>query len=284
DFPLEYKDAVALTSTEALSLGKTAAFEEVKNGVNSSAQDRLNSVQVNQTQLAAIKNGSNQGGTYPLTYTLTKDGKTVEVRIQVTVAQDLTTVNAHNSTLYVGDTWTAADNFDSAIDKEGESVPFADVTVSGTVNTSVAGTYPVTYTYNGVSKTMQISVKDNLTAVNAHDSTIYTGDTWNAADNFDSALDKDGNPVDFADVTVTGSVNTNQAGPTNITYTYDGISTTIVVTVKENKSGISAHDSSIYVGDNWTAADNFDSAFDKDGNPVAFQDVKVTEKPTVNTN
>ncbi|WP_338671838.1 bacterial Ig-like domain-containing protein [Listeria seeligeri] len=284
DFSLEYKDAVALTSTEALSLGKTAAFEEVKNGVNSSAQDRLSSVQVNQTQLTAIKNGSNQGGTYPLTYTLTKDGKTVEVRIQVTVAQDLTTVNAHDSTLYVGDTWTAADNFDSAIDKEGESVPFADVTVSGTVNTSLAGTYPVTYTYNGVSKTIQIIVKDNLTAVNAHDSTIYTGDTWNAADNFDSALDKDGNPVDFSDVTVTGSVNTNQAGSANVTYSYDGISTTIVVTVKENKSGISAHDSSIYVGDNWTATDNFDSAFDKDGNPVAFQDVKVTEKPTVNTN
>ncbi|MBF2664589.1 bacterial Ig-like domain-containing protein [Listeria seeligeri] len=284
DFSLEYKEAVALTNAQALTAGETAAFEEVKDGVNSSAQDRLSLVEVNATQLNAIKNGSNQGGTYPLTYTITKDGKTAEVTIQVTVAQDLTAVNAHDSTLYVGDTWTAADNFDSALNKDGNTVPFADVTVSGTVDTNTAGTYPVTYTYNGVSTTIQVTVKDKLTAVNAHDSTIYTGDTWAAADNFDSALDKDGNPVAFADVTVTGTVDTTKAGTNDITYTYDGVSTTITVTVKENKEGISAHDASIYVGDTWTAADNFDSAFDKDGNPVAFEDVQVTEKPTVDTN
>ncbi|MBC6296735.1 DUF5011 domain-containing protein [Listeria sp. FSL L7-1517] len=284
DFSLEYKEAVAVTDAKALSLAKIAAFEEVKSGVNSSAQDRLSLVQVNQTQLNAIKNGSNLGGTYPLTYTLAKDGKNVEVTIQVTVAQDLTTVNAHNSTLYVGDNWTAAANFDSAINKEGNTVAFNDIVVTGTVNTSVAGVYPVTYTYNGVSTTVQITVKEILTAVNAHDSTIYTGDTWSSADNFDSALDKDGNTLDLADVTVTGTVDTNQAGTNQVTYTYDGVSTTITVTVKENKSGISAHDSAIYVGDNWTAKDNFDSAYDKDGNPVAFEDVKVTEKPIVNTN
>lgn len=283
DFSLSYKEAVALTNAQGLDLAKTAAFEEVKSGVNSSAQDSLSLVQVNQTQLNAIKNGSNLGGTYPLTYTVTKDGKTAEVTIQVTVAQDLTEVNAHDSTLYVGDTWTAADNFDSALNKDGNTVPFADVTVSGTVNTSVAGTYPVTYTYNGVSKIINVTVKDKLTAVNAHDSSIYTGDTWTAADNFDSALDKDGNPVTFADVTVTGTVNTTQAGTNTITYTYDGVSTTITVTVKEDKEGISAHDSTIYVGDAWTAADNFDSAFDKDGNNVALTDVTVTENPTVDT-
>ncbi|EEO1139050.1 hypothetical protein G6J35_002831, partial [Listeria monocytogenes] len=70
-------------------------FEEVKNGVNSSAADRLSSVQVSQTQLTAIKNGSNQGGVYPLTYKITKDSKTVETTIQVTVAKDLTAVAAH---------------------------------------------------------------------------------------------------------------------------------------------------------------------------------------------
>ncbi|MGC9268221.1 bacterial Ig-like domain-containing protein, partial [Listeria ivanovii] len=176
DFSLEYKEAVSLTNTQALDLAKTAAFEEVKNGANSSAVDCLNLVQINQIQLSAIKNGSNQGGTYPITYTITKDGKKVEVSIQVTVAQDLTTVNAHNSTLYIGDTWSATDNFDSAINKEGNSVAFTDVTASGTVNTSVAGTYPVTYTYNGVAATIQVTVKENLTAVNAHDSVIYTGD------------------------------------------------------------------------------------------------------------
>ncbi|MBC1374833.1 LPXTG cell wall anchor domain-containing protein [Listeria sp. FSL L7-1699] len=284
DFSIEYKEATALTKAQALTLAKTAAFEEVKDGVNSSAEDRLDQVQVNQAQLDAIKNGSNQGGVYPLTYTITKDSKTVSVTIQVTVAKDLTAVNAHDSTIYVGDTWDAEDNFDSATNKEGDTnVAFSDVTVTGTVNTAVAGSYPVTYTYNGVSKKINVTVKAKLTAVNAHDSTIYTGDTWNAGDNFDSALDKDGNSVAFADITVAGTVNTNQAGTNTITYSYDGVSKTITVTVLENKEGISAHDSTIYVGDAWNAKDNFDSAFDKDGNAVDLEDVTVTEKPTVDT-
>ncbi|WP_323170691.1 bacterial Ig-like domain-containing protein, partial [Pantoea agglomerans] len=80
---------------------------------------------------------------------------------------------------------------------------------------------------------------------------IYTGDTWNAEDNFDSALDKDGNSVVFANVTVAGNVNTTEAGTNTITYSYDGGSKTITVTVLENKEGISAHDSTIYVGDAW---------------------------------
>lgn len=284
DFSLEYKEATELTKAQALTLAKTAAFEEVKDGVNSSAEDRLDQVQVNQTQLDAIKNGSNQGGVYPLTYTITKDSKTVSVTIQVTVAKDLSAVNAHDSTIYVGDTWDAEDNFDSATNKEGDNnVAFSDVTVTGTVNTAVAGSYPVTYTYNGVSKKINVTVKAKLTAVNAHDSTIYTGDTWNAGDNFDSALDKDGNSVTFADITVTGTVNTNQAGTNTITYSYDGVSKAITVTVLENKEGVSAHDSTIYVGDAWDAKDNFDSAFDKDGNAVDLEDVTVTENPTVDT-
>ncbi|EDO1202055.1 LPXTG cell wall anchor domain-containing protein [Listeria innocua] len=284
DFSMEYKEATDLTKAQALTLAKTAAFEEVKDGANSSAEDRLDLVQVNQTQLNAIKNGSNQGGVYPLTYTITKDSKTVSVTIQVTVAEDLTAVNAHDSTIYVGDTWEAKDNFDSAANKEGETnVAFSDVTVTGTVNTAVAGSYPVTYTYNGVSKKINVTVKDKLTAMNAHDSTIYTGDTWNARDNFDSALNKDGNSVAFADITVTGNVNTNQVGTNTITYSYDGVSKTITVTVLENKEGISAHDSTIYVGDAWDAKDNFDSAFDKDGNAVDLEDVTVTQKPTVDT-
>ncbi|EIP1891967.1 bacterial Ig-like domain-containing protein [Listeria monocytogenes] len=281
DFTMTYQDSVALTDAGSMNLGKTAAFEEVKSGVNSSAEDRISSVKVDQAQLDAIKNGPNTGGTYPLTYSVTKDGKTAEVTIQVTVTADLTTIDAHDSTIYVGDKWTAEDNFDNALNKTGDTVAFADVTVSGSVDTEVAGTYPVTYSYNGVSKTINVTVKDKQSAVNAHDSVIYTGDTWKAEDNFDSALDKDGNSVDFADITVSGTVDTTKAGENEITYTHDGVSTTITVTVKENKEGISAHDSSIYVGDAWKAEDNFDSAFDKDGNVVAFNDVTVTEKPTV---
>ncbi|MBC2186162.1 DUF5011 domain-containing protein [Listeria sp. FSL L7-0253] len=284
NFTLEYKDALALTEAQAVTKAKTAAFEEVKNGVNSNAQDRTNVVKVDETQLKAIQNGPNQGGTYPLTYTLEQDGKEVEVVIQVKVEKDLTIVNAHDSKIYVGDSWRAADNFDSALNKEGEAVAFADIVVTGSVDTTTAGTYPVSYKYNDMVTTINVTVKDNATEVNAHDSTIYTGDTWSAKDNFDSAADKDGNPITFDKITVTNTVNTTQAGTYPITYTYAGEAKTITVTVKENKKGINAHNATIYVGDSWTAEDNFDNAVDKDGDPVAFSEVSVTETPAVNTN
>ncbi|WP_301390024.1 bacterial Ig-like domain-containing protein, partial [Enterococcus entomosocium] len=123
-----------------------------------------------------------------------------------------TAVKVHDSTLYIGTEWKAEDNFDSAIDKDGNPVDFADVTVEGTVDTSKTGTYEVSYSYEGVTSVATITVKAIQTAVNVHDSTLYIGTEWKAEDNFDSAIDKDGNPVDFADVTVEGTVDTSKTG------------------------------------------------------------------------
>lgn len=282
DFTLEHKEAIDLSETEATNLAKAVAFEEIKTGVLSSAQDSTDSLQVDENQLKAIQEASNLGGTYPLTYQVTKDGQTAEVIIQVTVEKDLTVINVHDSILYVGDAWTASDNFDSALDKTGEILPFAAIQVAGSVDTTTAGIYSVNYSYQGMTKTAKIEVKDNLTEVNAHDSIIYTNDTWSAADNFDSALNKTGNALSLSDLTVTGTVNTKQAGTYTVTYKYENVEKTITVTVKENKKGVNGHNSTIYVGDSWTAEDNFDNAVDKDGNPVAFADVKVKEDPSVN--
>ncbi|MDK4451210.1 bacterial Ig-like domain-containing protein, partial [Enterococcus casseliflavus] len=194
----------------------------------------------------------------------------------ITVKANQTAVNVHDSTIYVGDTWHAEDNFDSALDKDGNPVAFQDVTVEGSVDTNTSGTYQVNYRYDGVTSTATITVKANQTAVNAHDSTIYVGDNWEVEDNFDSALDKDGNSVDFQDLAVDASkADTSKAGSFEVTYTYDGITSKAIVTVKEKQTAVNVHDSTIYLGDSWQAEDNFDSALDKDGNSVAFQDLTV---------
>ncbi|WP_415623767.1 bacterial Ig-like domain-containing protein, partial [Listeria welshimeri] len=109
------------------------------------------------------------------------------------------------------------------VDKDGNSVDFADVTVEGTVDTSKAGTYEVKYSYEGVTSVATITVKTIQTAVNVHDSTLYIGTEWKAEDNFDSAIDNDGNPVDFADVTVEGTVDTSKAGTYEVSYSYEGV-------------------------------------------------------------
>ena len=186
------------------------------------------------------------------------------------------TVDAHNSTLYTGEAWTAQDNFDSATDKLGNPVTFNGVQVTGTVDTTQPGKYKITYTCDDAQKEIEVTVLQNQTRVDAHDSTLYTGDTWNAQNNFDSAKDRDGNPVNFQDVQVTGSVDTTQPGKYKVTYSYGGVQKEIEVTVLQNQTRVDAHNSTLYTGDSWNAQDNFDGAKDKAGNPVNFQDVQVT--------
>ena len=71
--------------------------------------------------------------------------------------------------------------------------------------------------------------------ITAHNSTIYAGDNWNPIDNFDSALDHEGNPLDFSKITVTGTVNTSQPGVYPIVYRYEGLEEKVEVTVVEGK-------------------------------------------------
>ncbi|EAC8464484.1 BspA family leucine-rich repeat surface protein [Listeria monocytogenes] len=72
-----------------------------------------------------------------------------------------------------------------------------------------------------------------LLEVNVQDSVLMVGDTWNPEDNFLSALDSAGDPVDFKDITVTGSVDTTQPGVTTVDYSYGGMTSTATITVLE---------------------------------------------------
>ncbi|MFS1032787.1 bacterial Ig-like domain-containing protein [Enterococcus casseliflavus] len=232
-----------------------------------------NDVALSDLTVDVSKADTSKAGSFEVTYAY--DG-VISTAI-ITVKEKMTAVNVHDSTIYVGDNWEAKDNFDSALDKDGNSVDFQDLTVDASkADTSKVGSFEVTYTYDGVTSTAIISVKEKMTAVNVHNSTIYVGDNWEAEDNFDSALDKDGNDVDFSALTVDASkAETNKAGTFEVTYTYDGVTSIAIITVKEKMTAVNVHDSTIYVGDNWEAEDNFDSALDKDGNDVALSELTV---------
>ncbi|MGX7420732.1 bacterial Ig-like domain-containing protein, partial [Carnobacterium gallinarum] len=162
-----------------------------------------------------------------------------------------------DSSIYIGDKWEAKDNFISAKDKDGNVLDFADITVDASqVDINQAGTYEVKYSYGGLTSHAKVTVKDKQTVINVHDSTIYVGDTWKAEDNFDSALDKDGNIVNFEKLTVDASqVDINQAGTYEVKYSYGGLTSHAKVTVKDKQTVINVHDSTIYVGDTWKAED-----------------------------
>ncbi|ECB9580687.1 cell surface protein [Listeria monocytogenes] len=84
-----------------------------------------------------------------------KDAQTVTYVYQAVPA----TIKAHDSTIYVEDKWSAEDNFDSAVNSVGAAVSFDDVEVEGTVDTTKAGVYPVTYSFAGESVTINVTVK-----------------------------------------------------------------------------------------------------------------------------
>lgn len=71
-----------------------------------------------------------------------------------------TSVQVKDSQLSLGDLWQAKDNFLGATNREGDEVSFEAVTVTGSVDTTRAGIYEVTYTYDGVSAKARITVKE----------------------------------------------------------------------------------------------------------------------------
>ncbi|MBC1929017.1 BspA family leucine-rich repeat surface protein [Listeria innocua] len=88
-------------------------------------------------------------------------------------------------------------------------------------------------TYDGSTMADTYVWQPMLIEVNVQDSVLMVGDTWNPEDNFLSALDNAENPVDFKDITVTGSVDTTQPGVYQVEYSYGGMTSTATITVLE---------------------------------------------------
>jgi LPXTG-motif cell wall-anchored protein len=221
---------------------------------------------------------TNAGGVYEITY---KNGSLSETA-KVTVKENKATLKVKDSTLYVGDKWTAADNLVTATDKEGNMLTVSDLEVEGNVNTNAGGVYEITYKNGSLSEIAKVTVKENKATLKVKDTTLYVGDKWTAADNLVTATDKEGNMLTVSDLEVEGNVNTNAGGVYEITYKNGSLSETAKVTVKENKATLKVKDTTLYVGDKWTAADNLVTATDKEGNMLTVSDLEV--EGNVNTN
>ncbi|WP_404997515.1 bacterial Ig-like domain-containing protein [Enterococcus gallinarum] len=211
-------------------------------------------------------------GSYQVTYT----NGTAKAVATITVVSDQATVVAKDSTLYVGDSWQAEDNFVSVTDKDGKAVSLANVTVTGTVDTTTPGKYEVSYRNGKVEAIATITVLADQTSVKAKDSTLYVGYTWQAEDNFVSATDKQGNNVTFSEVTVSGDVDTSKAGSYQVTYKNGNAESVATITVVSDQATVVAKDSTLYVGDTWQAEDNFVSATDKEGKTLSVAELDIT--------
>ncbi|WP_288847029.1 bacterial Ig-like domain-containing protein [uncultured Fructobacillus sp.] len=171
-----------------------------------------------------------KAGIYPVTYSYTdSQGNTVSQTAHVTVLASPTAIKVHNSQLTAGHkaTWSAKDNFDSAEDDQGRPLPLDQIQVTGKVDASRVGTYPITYTYtdslgNTVSQTAQVAVVPSSTAISVHNSQLIAGHkaTWSAKDNFDRAIDSQGKLLAFDQIHVSGTVNPKVVGVYQVTYSF----------------------------------------------------------------
>lgn len=78
----------------------------------------------------------NYNGTAPGTYTWEKGQNLILGKAQVMVK---------NSIIYVGDNWKPSDNFMSALNRDGNAINLDKLSIKGTVDTTKAGKYDVTY-------------------------------------------------------------------------------------------------------------------------------------------
>ena len=209
-------------------------------------------------------------GDYEIVY---KNG-TKEAKAIVHVRDD-SRLQVKDSTIYVGDSWEPEENFISATDKTGQDVPFEKITVSGQVDTSKAGVYPIVYSYEGKEETAHVTVKPDQSKLEVKDTTIYVGDSWKPEDNFVSATDKTGQDVPFEKIDVQGTVNVDKIGDYEIVYKNGTKEAKAIVHVRDD-SRLQVKDSTIYVGDSWEPEENFVSATDKTGQDVPFEKITVS--------
>ena len=202
-----------------------------------------------------------------------------QLKIPLTKTIDHSRLQVKDTTIYVGDSWKPEENFVSATDKTGQDVPFEKITVSGQVDTSKAGVYPIVYSYEGKEETANVTVKADQSKLEVKDTTIYVGDKWKPEDNFVSATDKTGQDVPFEKIDVQGTVNVDKIGDYEIVYKNGTKEAKAIVHVRDD-SQLEVKDTTIYVGDKWEAEDNFVSATDKTGQDVPFE--KIDVQGTVN--
>ncbi|ODJ54571.1 hypothetical protein BFR38_10080 [Brochothrix thermosphacta] len=196
-----------------------------------------------------------------LTYTYVFQGKnkTVTSDYVVTVKEDKTDIKAINTTYYQGETFDFKNGFVGAWDKDGNELPFNEefAWIGGEATTIDMNTPGVTSVFYGLKnadndlayRNQTVTVLKDQSSLKTKPSTVYVGDIWNKKDNFVSATDMAGEPVEWASsaISTNGSkVDTSKPGTHKITYTYKGkfksVDSTFTVDVIERPLEISVPD------------------------------------------
>uniref|UniRef100_UPI00359C632B bacterial Ig-like domain-containing protein n=1 Tax=Lactococcus garvieae TaxID=1363 RepID=UPI00359C632B len=289
---------------------------QAKDNFVSATDKNGKAVAFNQVKVSGQVN-TQSAGKYTITYSYAGKTATATVTVKEKEKEDKTALKLKETSInkYVGDTYDENElrnNIAGLTNKDGIDVFATDKgkvqiiakdaqhqTVALAALTQKAGTYTVTYSYEGYSIDAIVTVKEDKTTLRLHETSInkYVGDTYGEnelRDNITGLTNKDGQDVfttdknkvqitakDAQHQTVALANLTQKAGTYTITYSYGGKTATATVTVKENKTALRLHETSInkYVGDTYgenELRNNISGLTNKDG-----QDVFATDKNKV---
>ncbi|MCS8605140.1 bacterial Ig-like domain-containing protein, partial [Lactiplantibacillus pentosus] len=231
-------------------------------------------------------------GQYKVTYSFTdQQGELRSVEVPVEVLVNLAGIKVKSTTesFRIGAKWSEKDNFESATNVDGTAVALSDVDVTSTVDPETVGQYKVTYSFTdqqGKLRSVEVPVEvlANLAGIRVKFTTesFRIGAKWSAKDNFDSATDVDGTPINLSNIDIESTVNLEVAGQYKVTYSFTDQqgklrNVEVPVDVLANMAGIKVKSKteSFRIGAKWSEKDNFDGATDVDGTPIDLADVDI---------
>jgi|GEM_PF-6265882 len=215
---------------------------------------------------------------------------------------DKTSVVVKDSTLYQGQTYHPEnDNFVSATDIDGNPLKWDDpnLKLSGDiVDMKVPKTYnqilTYTYVFNGETKTKtvnyKVTVKADQTKLELEDVLLYVGEKWDPNLPFKNVIDKDGNKLDAENIESyhiqrngnnVDTIDTSTTGIYEVKISHpDALgnlkeSNVATVQVKRDYTSLELKDVEIYVGENWTAKDNFVTAVDEENRRIPWESGRI---------
>ncbi|MGY5270225.1 bacterial Ig-like domain-containing protein [Lactiplantibacillus plantarum] len=225
--------------------------------------------------------------------------------VQVTTVATQAKISTRPVTVIAGPktTWSLNDSVDwsTSLAADGTLLTAAQrqrVTVDGTLNLRRAGNYPLTLSYmdragNLITVTTSINVLASQAQLQVRDSQLTVGNAWTAKDNFERAIDAQGQALTLADIAVDGTVNTQRAGRYTLTYHYTDVAgnqltkTAVVTVVLPEDDHINTTDPENNDHGGTTAPDNNDHGEtpNPDGNDHAgITNPSETPKPSEQPN
>ncbi|EJU8114740.1 bacterial Ig-like domain-containing protein [Enterococcus faecalis] len=141
-------------------------------------------------------------GVYKVKFSFLDENEYVTSEANVTVKPYKPTLKTKDSTIYVGTEWDPKDNFVSATNEFGKSIPWGHSRLTTNIkklDTSAPRVQPIQYIFSGKFETVKnvatITVKEDQTKAKLKDDELYVGEKWDLGRVFENVVDKDGKPI-----------------------------------------------------------------------------------------